>query len=60
MNINKITKEDFEAYEEVRVGGLLNMMSSQVQEFAGISEEIHLGIIEHYTELMKKYPEVRE
>ena len=60
MNIEDITKEDFEAYESVRKSGMVNMISSQVQDFAGIDKETHLAIMKHYSDLDKKWPEVRE
>ncbi len=59
MKLEDIALEDFEAYEEIRKSGILNMMSPQVQDLAGISKETHLAIVEYYTELCDKYPAVR-
>ncbi len=55
-----ITKEDFQAYEDVRQSGILNMYDSQVQTIADITHETHLAILNHYDELNKKWPEVRD
>jgi hypothetical protein len=57
----EITKEDFEAYEEVRVGGRTNMLAvSVVSALSGLPREKVMAIIHDYEELMKKYPEVRQ
>jgi len=57
--LDDITEEDFERYEEVRKSGVTNMYSSVVQDLAGISREVHLGIIEHYGTLCSKWPHIR-
>lgn len=54
-----ITKEDFQAYEDVRQSGIVNMYDSCVQALANITRETHIAIIEHYGELNDKWPEVR-
>lgn len=55
-----ISKEDFIAYEGVRASGETNMYSYLVQEWAHFSKEVHLGILTHYDELNKKWPDVRQ
>ena len=52
----QITKEDFQAYEDVRTSGVVNMYSSEVQFLAGIDKATHLGIIRHYSALRDKWP----
>ena len=59
--MDEITKEDFEAYEEVRVSGLTNMwMAHTVSEMSGLDREMVLEILKNYTALEKKYPDVRK
>lgn len=58
--LDKITKEEFQAYESVRSSGVLNMWDSRVCQLAGIDKATHCGIIEHYYELMQKWPDVRK
>ncbi len=59
MELDRVTKEDFAAYESIRVSGILNMLDPKVQDLAGISRATHLAIIEHYRELCDKWPDVR-
>jgi len=55
-----ITKEEFEAYEEVRSSGVTNMFAvNVVQSLSGLSREKILEIMKTYGELLKKYPDVR-
>ena len=58
-DIERVTQDDFSAYEDIRQGGLVNMISSQVCDLAGIDRETHLAIIEHYKELCAKWPAIR-
>lgn len=56
-----ITKQEFEAYEKVRVSGVTNMFDVRVvQALSGLSREKILAIMKNYEELMKKYPDVRK
>jgi len=59
VKLEDITKEDFQAYEEVRQSGITNMLSPDVQDLADISKEVHAAIMEHYSELCVKWPEIR-
>ena len=56
----EITKEDFQEYEDVRQSGVTNMfMLSTVQYLTGLSKKQLIYIMQNYTELCKKYPDVR-
>lgn len=59
MDTVNISKEDFMAYEDVRQSGVVNMLSNDVRELAGINKSQHAYIIEHYGELKSKYMEVQ-
>lgn len=55
-----ITREEFAAYEEVRVSGVTNMwMTSVVSELSGLDQDTIRYIINHYSELAEQYPDVR-
>jgi hypothetical protein len=57
----EITKEDFEAYEEVRSSGATNMFDVRnVEALSGLEREKILAIMKQYSELCEKYPGVRE
>jgi len=57
----EITREEFEAYEKVRVSGVTNMFDVPVVEsLSGLSREKILSIMKDYHNLMKKYPGVRK
>lgn len=52
----EITKEEFEAYESVRVSGVTNMfMTNVVSELSGLDRATIISIIKGYTELAEKY-----
>ena len=51
MDIDKITKEDFESYEDVRSNGDWNMFDHNDRRIEGLSEEFYCVIMEHYKEL---------
>ena len=57
-----ITKEQFQAYEEVRESGATNMwdtnMVSELSEGV-LSSDDALEVIKHYNSLCEKYPDVR-
>lgn len=57
--MKEISKEEFERYEEVRVGGRTNMfMVSNVEALSGLDEETIMAIIKNYSELKEKFIEV--
>ena len=52
----EITKEQFQAYEEVRESGVTNMFAvSIVQQLSGLSKPMILEIMKQYSSLKKKY-----
>lgn len=52
----EITKEQFEAYEAVRVSGVTNMFDTRtVAMLSGLDREEVKQVIHEYTELRKKY-----
>ena len=58
---NEITKEQFKAYEAVRVSGVTNMfMVSVVCDLSGLTKETVIAIMKQYGDLMVKYPGVRK
>ena len=61
--MNDISEEQFQAYEDVRASGATNMFDvPMVITLADglISKKEILTIMDNYSELMKKYPQVRE
>ena len=56
--MEKITKEDFEAYVDVQESGVTNMFNAKlVGELSGLEKEQILTIMQHYGELKDKYDE---
>ena len=56
-----ITKEEFEAYEAVRLSGVTNMCNTTVvSELSGLDREKIMDIMKNYTDLNTKFPEVRK
>ncbi|KKL91775.1 hypothetical protein LCGC14_1891300 [marine sediment metagenome] len=56
-----ITKEDFERYEAVRIGGRTNMlMISNVCSLSGLDKDQVKEIILNYGKYTKQYPDVRK
>lgn len=52
----EITKEQFEAYEEVRVSGAINMMMvSTISDLSGLDKPQIMEIMKRYSELSKQY-----
>lgn len=52
----KITKEQFEAYENVRQSGLTNMFDVRnVIKLSGLTKEEIIIIMKQYSELKEKY-----
>ena len=57
----EITKDEFRAYEGVRASGVTNMfMVSTVEDLSGLDRETIFEIMKQYSELNKKYPDVRK
>ena len=54
--MNKITKEQFEAYVNVQMSGATNMWNVKlVSELSGLEEEKIMTIMKSYGELKDKY-----
>ena len=60
MNPDELTEDDFQAYEDVRQSGVTNMfMLPTVMSLSGLTKQQILCIMENYSELCLKYPNVR-
>ena len=62
MEFEEISKEDFEEYEKVRVGGKTNMFD--VNMVCRLSKhklypDLVMGVMKKYGKLMEKFPGVR-
>ena len=56
--MEKITEEQFEAYEDVRESGVTNMFDVKtVGELSGLEKEEIMTIMQSYGELKEKYDE---
>jgi len=56
----EITKEQFQAYEDVGESGITNMFDSRVvSKYSGLNREQIVEIMKRYEDLMTLYPEVR-
>ena len=56
--MEKITQEQFEAYEDVRVSGVTNMFDVKtVGQLSGLEKEEIMSIMKNYGELKDKYDE---
>lgn len=53
----KVTKANFQAYEDVRKSGQFNMVmqARHAADAAGIDIEVHMAIVKQYDELSKKF-----
>lgn len=63
MGSTTISKEQFEAFEDVRIGGATNMWDTKtVSLLSGgvISSDDARIIIKQYNKLVEQYPNVRE
>ena len=55
-----VNKEDFQAYEEVRESGVTNMFDIRnIKMLSGLERDTIVEIIEQYSELCAKYPDIR-
>ena len=55
IKFESITKEQFDRYEEVRMGGRWNMFDPNAIMATGLSREVYVTIMRHYTALCEKY-----
>ena len=53
--VGMVTKEDFEAFEEVREEGMYNMMSPNAILMSGLDKSTYLEILSNYSELKEKF-----
>mgnify|MGYP001557777188 FL=1 len=61
VNWELISKQEFQAYEKVRVSGVTNMWDVRlVENLSGLDRDTILAIIKHYSDLDVKYPGVRK
>lgn len=61
ISIDELTKEDFDRYEDVRLGGRWNMFASQAIRATGLGKEKYLAVLRNYSALKRKYyPEVKK
>ena len=51
----KITKEDFDAFENIRTYGEWNMFDPIAIEASGLDKKVYKSIINKYSELKEKY-----
>ena len=57
----ELTKEQFEAYEDVRESGVTNMfMIGVVEEISGLEKDTIITIMKNYKYLEEKFPGVRK
>lgn len=59
VKVSKL-KEKLEQYELVRQERIYNMLDPKARELAGLTKEDYMYIIEHYEELILKYPNVKD
>ena len=56
--MEKITREDFEAYVDVQMSGVTNMFDVKtVGQLSGLEKQQIMTIMTHYGELKDKYDE---
>ena len=61
VELMDISKEDFIAYEEVRVSGITNMWDVDVVMLeSGLDRDKIMCIMKNYSKLMEVYPGVRK
>ena len=57
-DMNPVTEEEFEAYEDVRESGVTNMFDvKMVESLSGLSKGTIMSIMKNYGELKDKYDE---
>ena len=50
-----ISKEDFDAFEDIRTYGAWNMFDPRAIEASGLNKKVYLDIMGEYSELKEKY-----
>ena len=51
----KITKKDFDSFEDVRTSGAWNMFDPRAIEASGLDKKVYLNVMSEYSELKEKY-----
>jgi hypothetical protein len=57
---NMPSKEQFQAYEKVRVRGRWNMYDPRAQRATGLTDKEYMAVLSNYEALMVLYPDVRK
>ena len=52
---NRISKEQFDSYEDTRLSGCYNMFSRQARDETGLSKDDYIFVMKHYNTLVKLY-----
>ena len=61
METLTISKEEFQAYEQVRASGVTNMWDTEVvANLSGLDHDTILELMKQYSELNARWPEVRK
>lgn len=55
-----VLKEKLEKYELVRQQGYYNMLDKRARKLSGLTEDEYQYILENYTKLISKFPEVKQ
>lgn len=50
-----VSREEFQRYVDVQNSGVVNMLSSLVQDLADISKAVHMDILKNYDKYEKEY-----
>ncbi len=60
IQVENLTFEDFQAYDDVRVSGAFNMLTEwqQAATAAHLSEDVYVSVMDNYKELARKYQDV--
>lgn len=57
---DKKLMKKFALYETVKQLGYYNMLDPRARKLAGLTKKDYNYIIEHYSELISKYPDIKE
>ena len=52
---SEISKDDFDAFEQIRTYGAWNMFDPRAIEASGLDKKVYLNVISEYSELKEKY-----
>jgi len=54
-----ITREEFQAYEELRQSGEANMFGRHSHELCGLTRERYMAVLQNYDKCVRKWPDVK-